>query len=269
MKYKFTTHELANIYLDSISPVYEESRLMQAIQDALAAYSLRMELTIDEIVDQFFPQTATFTIGLWEESVGIEPDESKPLEERRAAVLSRKVRMESLTPERLSSIIQPLLNEEQGVLVEEGIGKHTFRVSVISKDTGYDQKKVIDKVREVKPSHKSFQIGHAFPLTEISLNTEFIAQKFRPKYAGEIVCGQWPQESTRPIIVESDIELETEFIPAPNRYLFPGERRTNEPNLHGTIQLEENYDMIIDQGSATDMPDTVISGGEVDANAGD
>ncbi len=268
-KYKHITHKLAEEYLDSISPIYEESRLMQAIQDAIARSSLNLKMRVQDVVNQFFPQTCTFTIDLWEESVGIKPDNSKTLAERRAAVLSRRVRLESLTPERLAAILTPLVGDGRGVVVEEGIGKHTFRVSVVSGDTRYSQRRVIEKIEEVKPSHKSYQIGHIFPTIEVELEGQFIAQKFRPKYAGEIACGQFPYESTRPIVVESELEVNLDFINSPNRYLFPGERFVNEPNLHNTLELEKNYDMIIDQGSATDTPEIYLSGGEINGDSSD
>ena len=158
MKYKYTTLSRTDDFLDSISPIYEESKIMQAIQDACAKSGLLLERATKEVIEQFFPQTCTFTITLWEESVGITPDESVPLEQRRAAVLSRRVKLESLTPERMEKILAPLLSDGGRIEVEEGISKHTFYVWV---DGSLVSHFVIlsDKIKEIKPSHKSFMLG--------------------------------------------------------------------------------------------------------------
>ena len=43
MKYKYTTLSRTDDFLDSIPPIYEESKIMQAIQDACAKSGLLLE----------------------------------------------------------------------------------------------------------------------------------------------------------------------------------------------------------------------------------
>lgn len=263
MKYKYTTLRRTDDFLDSISPIYEESKIMQAIQDACAKSGLLLERATKEVIEQFFPQTCTFTIALWEESVGIVPDETTPLEQRRAAVLSRRVKLESLTPERMSVVLSTLMKKGDWVDVQEGIGKHTFRVFPVSDSFEYDIKAIVEKIKEIKPSHKSFQIGHEFKPSDLVIETDLMNKRFPPKFCDEIVCGQWPDESTKPIRMEADLVLDTGHSNHDNRLLFPGERETNEPNIHGTLQLERNYaDLTINQGNATDIPNKYFVGGD-------
>ncbi|WPP40431.1 putative phage tail protein [Paenibacillus hunanensis] len=68
---------------------YERSRIMRLDMDRKGTEMDALYDALDETFQQFFVRTATWGIDLWEQELGIVPDETKPLEQRRAVVESK------------------------------------------------------------------------------------------------------------------------------------------------------------------------------------
>ncbi|GGH28535.1 YmfQ family protein [Paenibacillus segetis] len=68
---------------------YESSRIMQADMNTKGTELDSLFGTLDEILQQFFVQTATWGLDRWEYELGIQTDQRKPIEQRRALVESK------------------------------------------------------------------------------------------------------------------------------------------------------------------------------------
>lgn len=68
---------------------YERSRIMHLDMDRKGTEMDALYDALDETFQQFFVRTATWGIDLWEQELGIIPDATKPLEQRRAVAESK------------------------------------------------------------------------------------------------------------------------------------------------------------------------------------
>ncbi len=68
---------------------YERSRIMRLDMDRKGTEMDALYDALDETFQQFFVRTATWGIDLWEQELGIVPDATKPLEQRRAVAESK------------------------------------------------------------------------------------------------------------------------------------------------------------------------------------
>jgi hypothetical protein len=105
--------------------------------------------------DEAFPQTATWSISIWEFLYGIEPDDSLPLEFRRQRILSTRLRRPPINPARIESAISALTGST--VKITENTAPYTFTIEIdASGGILYDLRRALRLLREIKPSHLAF-----------------------------------------------------------------------------------------------------------------
>lgn len=68
---------------------YETSRIMRAILQAEGTEFDKLRQALNEILDQFFVRTATWSLDRWEEEVGLPVTPDQPEAERRDKIISR------------------------------------------------------------------------------------------------------------------------------------------------------------------------------------
>lgn len=68
---------------------YDSSRIIQADMNTKGTEMDSLYGTLDETLQQFFVQTATWGLDHWEYELGIQSDQRKPIEQRRALVESK------------------------------------------------------------------------------------------------------------------------------------------------------------------------------------
>jgi hypothetical protein len=72
-----------------LPPLYEKSRVMDAILEAEGAEFDLVRAALAEILDQFFLETATWGLGRWEREHGLPEAPLQPTAERREKISSR------------------------------------------------------------------------------------------------------------------------------------------------------------------------------------
>ncbi len=133
-----------------ISPIYDHAVIMQAILEAIGAEWDEAEKLADEVLAQLFPQTATWGITFWEWLLGIPPNHSVPIEQRRARVLASMQTRWPMTKRRLEQLINQYVPTKDAD-VEEMFTEYTF---VVRLPLGYfDFASITQLVKEVKPAH--------------------------------------------------------------------------------------------------------------------
>lgn len=224
-----------------------------------AVYTRLSYVLLDAFVDTCGPRGAERFEGM----LGLRASDTDTIAERRDRIRAAMRKKTPYTERRLKEILDTTLGKtqyEEGVLIDLDIQAFALSLGIPAKHIG-SAKDLYRMCRRIIPANITLIEG-IYAASNLVLDTTFLYRFFLPKYAGEIVCGQWPEESTRPQVIESDLVLGTYHHVAPNRFLFPGEARINEPNIHNTIELEENYDMVIDQGDAKDTPENIFDGGD-------
>lgn len=95
---------------------YETSRVMQEILQAQGAELDDMWAGISEVLAQFFTQAATWGIDLWEEELGLTPDQAQTAAERRSRVLGRLRGYGTLTIKLLKQVAEAYDNGRVDVI---------------------------------------------------------------------------------------------------------------------------------------------------------
>ncbi|MDC9396123.1 DUF2313 domain-containing protein, partial [Clostridioides difficile] len=92
--------------LITLSPIYEQSLIMNSIYEAIGSEFDNLELLDEEIELQLFPQTATWGLELWENRVGLSTNIDEVIEARRRKVIAKLQMKYIVNPNRLATIIK-------------------------------------------------------------------------------------------------------------------------------------------------------------------
>jgi hypothetical protein len=103
-----------------------------------------------------FPQTATWSIPIWELIYEIEPDDTLSLEYRRGRILSKKLSTAPINPARIEAALSALTGAP--VNITENIAPYVFKVEVGKGLTAIDLDLMLRTLRRKKPSHLSFNV---------------------------------------------------------------------------------------------------------------
>lgn len=137
---------LTNKYGDAYTVLY----LIQAIGaelDILTEASRCMK-------DQVLPQTATWSLPVWEEAFGIIPNPNLPDKDRREAIVRKRAQRKPMNPLNMADAIKDVTGE-YNVRIEENTGLNVFKVWISSVPTEIgtelleEIKKAVDTVKQV------------------------------------------------------------------------------------------------------------------------
>lgn len=143
-------------FLEYISPIYEQSIIMQAILEAIGAEWDEAEKLADEVLAQLFPQTATWGIVYWERLVGIPRNDSLSIEQRRARVLTRMQTRWPMTKERMEQLVRTFSKDKQA-FIREFFDQYRFEV-LFSLTQSVDLGIVYEVIEEAKPVHLGYSL---------------------------------------------------------------------------------------------------------------
>ena len=100
------------------------SEQSKALIDMLEDASLEAKAALEDVMAQFFVDTATWGLTLWEQQVGIETDNSLPLATRRAAIRQKLVASGNTTSEMIRGLAEALQLFAQLLGREKSAGDH-------------------------------------------------------------------------------------------------------------------------------------------------
>src|SRR5690606_22968166 len=143
-------------FLGYISPIYEQSVIMQAVMEAIGAEWDDVDRLTDEVLAQLFPQTATWGIMYWEWLLGIPPNDSIPIEQRRVRVLTRMQTRWPMTRERMEQLVRTFSQDKQA-FIREFFDQYRFEV-VFSLTQPVDLGTVYEIIEEAKPAHLGYSL---------------------------------------------------------------------------------------------------------------
>lgn len=144
-------------FLGYISPIYEQSVIMQAIMETIGAEWDDVDGLTDEVFAQLFPQTATWGIMYWEQLLGIPPNDSIPIEQRRTRVLTRMQTRWPMTKERMEQLVRTFSKDKQA-FIQEFFDQYRFEV-LFSLTQSVDLGTVYEVIEEAKPAHLSYSLA--------------------------------------------------------------------------------------------------------------
>ncbi|HBG1232727.1 TPA: YmfQ family protein [Clostridioides difficile] len=138
----------------TLSPIYEQSIIMQSLYEAIGSEFDNLELLNKEIELQLFPQSATWGLEFWENRVGLSTNLDEAIETRRRKVIAKLQSKYIMTPKRMSMILQSYIGAN--IKINENISPYTFNVELTSTQ-GFprDLEDLYKRVNVIKPSHLS------------------------------------------------------------------------------------------------------------------
>ena len=131
-----------------------------AILEALEDESDLSAGQVNDLLDQFFVETATWSLYLWEEQYGITVDESKPLADRRAAVRDKMTAAGNTTAEMVRQLAMAMTGYEARVVVNSA--DYSFSLEFLGESNtlaDIDVSQVRNMVEQIKPAHLRFIIS--------------------------------------------------------------------------------------------------------------
>ena len=143
-------------FLGYVSPIYEQSVIMQAIMEAIGVEWNDIDRLTDEVFAQLFPQTATWGIVYWERLVGIPRNDSLSIEQRRERVLTRMQTRWPMTKERMEQLVR-IFSQDKQAFIREFFDQYRFEV-LFNLTQSVDLGTVYEIIEEAKPAHLSYSL---------------------------------------------------------------------------------------------------------------
>ena len=134
---------------------YQESKVMGAIAEAQGTELEMLYTTLDEILAQFFIDTATWGLGYWDEFLGLKTA-AYPLEERRRLLKSKLTMQPPATLGRFRKLLDGVADS---IDVIEHYEEYNFEVMLLVKTslrTAFE--KILEQIEDNKPAHLSYQL---------------------------------------------------------------------------------------------------------------
>lgn len=134
---------------------YQNSRVMGAIAEVQGIELDMMHTALDEILKQFFIDTATWGLNLWDEFLGLKT-EAYSIEERRRLLKSKLIMQPPVTRERFKKLLDGVADS---VDVIEHYGEYNFDVVLLVKTnlrTAFE--KILEQIEDNKPAHLAYQV---------------------------------------------------------------------------------------------------------------
>lgn len=226
------TSESGKRMLSYVSPIYDQSKVMQAIFECIGKEVDDLHTWCDDILNQFFPQTATWGLEYWENRLGIVTNTSLPIETRRKNILLKLATRTPVTPARLKSIIEAVSGVEADIV--QNIAPYTFRVSLISQANGnIDVWQVNKTIKDTKPAHLAFELDIE---AKVNINVGIKEECYHFEYikAGIGLTGTKPDINTLGAIEDPLLNLQ----PEDDDYVFLYQMAGTKPDINTAGDIE-------------------------------
>lgn len=137
---------------DYLPNYYSHSRIVGNLLNQETVEISQLHTEIQNVLDQFFVETATWGLNKWEEICGIPTDHLKPLDQRRSVVLSRLRGTGTVTAAHIKNVTESF---ENGIVdVTESYANYEVMITFIGKRGVPPNLADVDRaIREIVPAH--------------------------------------------------------------------------------------------------------------------
>lgn len=113
--------------LDYMPMYYPEIKEVDNLISQEAEEISKLDVSIKDVLDQFFIDTATWGLAIWERIYGITPDTSRPLARRRAELRAKKRGATPTTKEQLQNTLETF---DKRLFFTENFGDYSVTVNI-------------------------------------------------------------------------------------------------------------------------------------------
>lgn len=153
--------------LDNVPPIYSDGYVALWLFEVIGRELDALFRFLDSYEEQIMPGTASWSLGMWEDALGIRGNRELPDEQRRDAVLNRMT-SEPTTPYRLSRIASSVCGFT--VKVRENTGTNKFTLDCEGLVSTEMLAKLHGEIDKIKPAHLVYDVSTASVVTS-PLNT--------------------------------------------------------------------------------------------------
>lgn len=153
---EFPTSPSAQQMIGRVSPIYRNSYVGKWLFQVMGLEMDEARALVESLRDQCYLEKCTWGMRYWEERYGIEVDETKDLEGRRATVAAKRRKREALTPATLEALLESLTGRNVDIL--EDNSKCRFTVLIHDGETQVDCAALMKRLDAIKPSHLAYSI---------------------------------------------------------------------------------------------------------------
>ena len=141
--------------MELLPDAYKSSAEVVELQGAFGHWSDALDAARDALFAQMFVQTATFGLKSWEAALGIETDETRNINFRRARVLSKLRGAGTTTKAMIQNVAESFSNGDVAILEYNGESRFEVKfVGTIGIPPNMDD--LTDAIEEIKPAHLAY-----------------------------------------------------------------------------------------------------------------
>ena len=150
------TSEIGQQIIQTVTNKYGNSYVGLWLFQVIGMSNDEVKSMVDDFKKQALPQTATWSLSLWEQSMGLPVNESESVEQRRQNIIEKRRRRNAMNPARIEEIISAMTGA--AVRMDEDYAKNRFAIYISSIPSLVDELSVRKKLKVIKQSHKVFDI---------------------------------------------------------------------------------------------------------------
>ena len=173
---RFPENRVSQRMVSRVSPIYERSYVAKWLYEVMGREVDDAEIRFSELREQANPETATWALRYWEQRYGIEVNESRDIELRRAEIMTRRGTRHPMNPARMERTLRAMTG--RNILVIENVAPYTFCVEIEALDRYVGIDAAIEKIKKIKPSHQAFTVCVTAKF-ETSVITRVVGQCYR------------------------------------------------------------------------------------------
>lgn len=137
--------------LQSVTPIYSNDEQALAIFEANGKVMDEVAVVIEGLKTEIYPQNATWTLGYWEQMLGIKTNKNLLSSERVQKVLFELNKYFPVTRMHMETMVNRFVPSETAEVIETPY-EYSFRVNIPLEDL-VDYNSLKDMVEEIKPAH--------------------------------------------------------------------------------------------------------------------
>lgn len=142
--------------ISAMPPYYRDSPQANAIIGGHASEIARRQAEMDDLAEQMIVSKATWAIDRHEEIFGITPNPSRPIEERRAAIIAKMRGAAPTTLETLRDVVNAFATNNDGDVTLDN-PRYTIYAEIPA-DGAVNVGNMQSAVNEIKPAHLAFEV---------------------------------------------------------------------------------------------------------------
>ncbi|MDH6673514.1 hypothetical protein M2277_004179 [Paenibacillus sp. LBL] len=142
----------AEVWLSYLPSFYHDVREMKAIAGAEGTELDKLTQELEDLLDQYYPETATWALSRYEQDLNIPVNLSKPIEQRRSVIISKMRGSGKVSASMLKNVAQAY---ERGS-IEVTVQPDAYKVTIHFRDTLGIPPNLSDlksAIEEIKPAH--------------------------------------------------------------------------------------------------------------------